>query len=129
MKRERRKRRSELTTEALSFQLDECRRTAKLEGMVLSDEAGMCLASAGNTESCEEVAARLPLVGRRVRDFDGVLFSDQRGFAVRMRRFHIGESELYVCAIGGRPDQRDRQILRSITAVTRILAPVATATA
>jgi hypothetical protein len=91
--------------------------------MVLSDEHGMCLASSGNPASCEEVAARLPLVGRRVRDFDGVLFSAERGFAVKMRRFTVGEVELYVCAIGGRPDLRDRQVARSITGVSRILEP------
>jgi hypothetical protein len=127
MKRERRMRRSDITTVALAYQLDECRRAAQLEAMVLSDEVGVCLALSGDPYSCEEVAARLPLVGRRVRDFDGVLFSPERGFAVRMRRFQIGDSDLYVCAIGGRPDQRDRQIMRSITGVTRILqSPAAT---
>jgi hypothetical protein len=120
--RDRRKRRSDLATVALAYQLEECCRNAQLEGMVLSDEAGLCIALSGDPDSCEEIAARMPMVGRRVTDFDGVLFSPARGFAVRMRRFMIGASELYMCAIGGRPDQRDRQIERSIEGATRILA-------
>ena len=118
----RRKRRSENTTLALGYQLEECRKSAKLEGIVLSDEWGMCLAKSGNAESCDEVAARLPVIGRKTRDFTGVLFSPRRGYEVRMRRFKVGGGELYLCAIGGRPDQRDRQILRSITGVSRILS-------
>lgn len=120
--RDRRKRRSDLASVALSYQLEECCRTAQLEAMVLSDEAGLCLAQSGDPGSCEEIAARLPMVGRRVPEFDGVLFSPVRGFAVRMRRFVIGASELYMCAIGGRPDLRDREIDRSIAGALRILA-------
>lgn len=119
---DRRKRRSNNTTRALRYQLDMCRRASMLEGMVLSDEHGICLAQSGNVAACDEVAARLPLMGQKVRDFAGVMYSAERRYQVRMRRFHVGQGELYVCAIGGRSDQRDRQVLRSITGVSRILA-------
>lgn len=118
---DRRKRRSNNTTRALGYQLDTCRRASMLEGIVVSDENGLCLAKSGNTDACDEVAARLPMMGRKVRDFAGVMYSAERGYKVRMRRFHVGQGELYVCAIGGRSDQRDRQVMHSISGVSRIL--------
>ncbi len=121
--RERRKRRSENTTKALKYQLDACRRQAALEGMVLSDESGVCLAQSGNAESCDEVAARLPLMGSKVRNFEGVLYSADRGWEVRMRRFRVFGAELYVAAIGGNANHRRSQLAHSIGGLSRILAP------
>lgn len=119
--RDRRRHRSENTYTALRHQLESCRRTAGLDGMVLTDESGLPLAASGDEGSCDEVAARLALVGRKVPAFVGVLLSDRGSLAVSMQRFNVGESELYMCAIGGHPDPRAAQIERSINGASRIL--------
>jgi hypothetical protein len=119
---ERRRNRSDNAYTALRYQLDACRRRAGLEGMVLTDETGLALALAGEVGSCDEVAARLSLVGRKVPAFAGVLFSDEGSWEVTMRRFSIGESELYMCAIGGSANPRAVEVERSIGGATRILA-------
>lgn len=122
-KRERRRRRSINTTQALCYQLDACRRSAGLQGMVLSDEDGVCLAAAGDTDACDEVAARMPLVGRKVPTFDGVLFSAESNWSVTMRRFEMFGADLYMCAIGGDEITRDHQVDQSIDGAERILQP------
>ncbi len=120
--KERRTCRSENTTRALSFQLEACRREASLEGMVITDDSGMPLAISGDVGSCDEVAARLALVGRKVPEFHGVMFSDVSSYSVSMRRFEVGGSELYMCAIGGYLAPRNNQMNRSILGAQRILS-------
>src|SRR5438105_2035085 len=63
-KKERRLRRTSEVSRALLYQLEACRASAGLEAVVVSDDAGLCLASAGEPATCEEVAARMPILGR-----------------------------------------------------------------
>ncbi|HLU64912.1 MAG TPA: hypothetical protein VKZ63_01470, partial [Kofleriaceae bacterium] len=98
--RERRRRRSDNTTLALHYQLESSRAAARLDGLVLSDEDGFCLASSGDPEACEEVAARLPFIGRKVPRFEGVLLGCESGWRIRMERVAIAGADLYLCAIG-----------------------------
>lgn len=123
-KLERRHRRSDNTSEALRLQLEECRKAANLEAFVLSDEDGLCLAASGDETACGEVAARLPLLGRKVKHFDGVLLAPNRGWQVRMERFEVSGSELYMAVIGS-SEARDRELHRSIGGAMRILSPSA----
>lgn len=120
--RERRSRRSHDTLEALHLQLETCRRAAGLDGMVLSDQDGLMLARAGDTDACDEVGARLPLLGQRTAEFEGVLLSAESGWRVRMRRFQVGASELYLAAIGGDEGRRESELGRATGAAQRILA-------
>ena len=117
----RRRRRSLNTTQALAYQLDMSRRSGHLQGMILSDEDGVCLAVAGDTDACDEVAARVPLVGRKVPQFDGVLYSPDSAWPVTMRRFRILDTDLYMCAIGGDAARRDKIVKSSIGGASRIL--------
>lgn len=119
---ERRSKRSDNTSQALRYQLEACRREAGLEGMVLADEEGLALAASGDADHCDEIAARLALVGARVADFAGVLLSAEGAWQVSMRRFAIDGSELYMCAIGGDAEPRAAQIDRSIGGCSRILS-------
>jgi len=121
--RERRQRRSDNTTLALHYQLDACRQTAKLDGLILSDEDGFCLAASGDPQACQEVAAQLPFIGRKVRDFEGVLLGTEGGWRICMHRFGVPDGELYLCAIGAAGTERDRQLARSRGGVRRILEP------
>ena len=122
--RDKRKRRSENTTLALHYQLEHSRAAARLDGMVLSDQDGFCLAASGDPEACQEVAARLPMIGRKVPEFQGVLFSAESGWQIRMETIQVGGSELYLCAIGNQPDA-ERVMSRSEFGVRRILSRAA----
>ena len=97
--RERRHRRSDNTTLALHYQLEACRQAARLEGLVLSDEDGFCLAASGDPQACHEVAAQLPFIGRKVGEFEGVLLGTEGGWKIRMQRFGVTGGQLFLCAI------------------------------
>jgi hypothetical protein len=118
---ERRKRRSDHLNRALEYQLEACREDAGLEAMLLTDDEGLAVAASGEAGACDELAARLALIGRKVPEFVGILFSAEGSREVSMQRFAIDGAELYMCAVGGGPDPRARQIRRSIGGCARIL--------
>ena len=120
---ERRHNRSANTTRALCFQLNAALNRAELEGFVLTDEGGVCLAAAGNSYACDEIAAHLPLVGRKVGEFEGVLFGPGAQWDVQMRRFEVEGTQLFLCAIG-ESERRQAQLNHSVKGVSRILMPV-----
>ena len=119
-KTERRRRRGSTTTESLRYQLDACCQDGRLEAMVLADEDGLLLASSG--ESCEAVAAKMAILGCRIREFTGTLLEHGHRWDVQMIKVPIEGSELLVCAVGGSVEQRKRQIARGAEGAARILA-------
>jgi hypothetical protein len=122
MRKERRHRRAQTVTLALSYQLDDCCRDGAMEAMVVADSDGLPLAAAGDAYACDEVAARMVLVGPRIRAFDGTLLGAGKRWDVQMQKVELDGSELLVCAVGGTPDQRARQIARGAAGALRILA-------
>jgi hypothetical protein len=122
MRKERRRRRaSHSVTLALTYQLDECCKDGGVQAMVVADADGLPLAAAGDTYACDEVAARMVLVGPRITQFDGTLFGDGKRYDVQMAKVAIHGDEVLVCAVGGSPDQRTRQIARGAAGAMRIL--------
>ncbi len=121
---ERRHKRSANTTRALCYQLSASLSNAKLQGLVLADDDGVCLAAAGDNRACNEIAAHLPLLGRKVNEFEGILFGPEAQWDVQMRRFDVEGSNLYLCAIGG-SEVRNDQLEQSLGGVARILMPAA----
>ncbi len=119
---ERRHNRSANTTRALCFQLSAALRRAELEGMVLTDEDGVCLATAGDDHACDEIAAHLPMMGRKVGVFEGVLFGPEAQWDIQMKRFSVEGTDLFLCAIG-EGEARNDQLQQSIDGVARILMP------
>ena len=119
---ERRRRRAETLTLALSYQLDDCCRDGGIQAMVIADGDGLPLAAAGDAYACDEVAARMVLVGPRIRSFDGTLFGGGCRWDVQMAKVDVDGSELLVCAVGGSADARKRQIARGAAGAVRILA-------
>ena len=81
----------------------------------------MPLASSGDTFACDEVAARMVLVGHRIEAFDGVLLGSAK-WDVQMVKITVEGSDLLVCAVGGSPEARKRQIARGAEGALRILA-------
>jgi len=119
---ERRRRRADTTTQALSYQLAACCEDGRIEAMVVADGDGLPLASSGDTYACDEVAARMVLVGPRIQSFDGTLLGSGHKWDVQMVKVHVDGSELLVCAVGGSREARNRQIQRGAEGALRILA-------
>lgn len=90
--------------------------------MVVADGDGLPLASSGDTFACDEVAARMVLVGPRIKSFDGTLLGDGHRWDVQMVKVEIEGTELLVCAVGGSPAARQREIARGAAGALRILA-------
>src|SRR3954469_11530944 len=89
MRKERRLRRAATTTQALQYQLDQCCRDGDMEAMVVADRDGLPLAAAGDSYACDEVAARMVLVGPRISAFDGTLLGDKKQWDVQMTKVRI----------------------------------------
>jgi hypothetical protein len=118
---ERRRRRSELITQALTYQLNACCEDGRIHAMVIADDEGLPLASAGDGATCDEVAATMALIANRTDQFTGTLLRGGRYWDIQMARVPVDGSELVVCAIGGSPEQRDRQVARGAQGTRRIL--------
>jgi hypothetical protein len=122
MRTERRRRRANTTTQALRYQLDACCETGRIDCMVVADGDGLPLASSGDTYACDEVAARMVLVGPRIKEFNGTLLGQGQRWDVQMVKVEVDGSELLVCAVGGTAEARRRQITRGAEGALRILA-------
>jgi hypothetical protein len=118
---ERRMRRSQNATKALNFQLAACCSEGDIAAMVIADGDGMPLASSGDGTACEEVAARMVLIGRKIQEFSGTLLGAGAQWEVQMSKMMIDDHELLVCAVGGNAEQRQRQIARGANGAQRIL--------
>ena len=119
---ERRQRRSLKLEQALQFQLDACRLEGRLDTLLVSDDWGLCVAESPAGGSGAELAACLPpaaacgLAGVAARLPGGT------AKAMDLAELVIGSSQLFVCAVGGRPDRRAASLLRVEAGFRRILA-------
>jgi len=89
---------------------------------VVADGDGLPLASSGDTFACDEVAARMVLVGARIKEFNGTLLGGGHRWDVQMMKVDFEGTELLVCAVGGTAESRNRQIRRGAEGALRILA-------
>ena len=121
----RRQRRSDDVLIAMTYQLEACRQEAELEAMIVSDENGLCVVSSGKPETCEELAARLPIIGRNAPDFGGILLSGNGGLKMVVKTFTFAGTSLYACALGKPHARLETTLARGIKGVTRILAAAA----
>jgi hypothetical protein len=118
---DRRHRRSELITQALTFQLLACCEDGRMHAMVVADEDGLPLAASGDVQACDEVAASMAQVAARTDAFSGTLLRGGRHWEVQMARLVVDGSPLVVCAVGGSTEQRGRQLARGTQGARRIL--------
>lgn len=121
MKTDRRSDRSSNPTAALGLQLRACQQSGALQAMVVTDLDGVPMATAGDPYVCEEVAGRVVLVGRKIRDFSGTLLDHGRHWDVKMTKVDVDGGEVLVCAVGGSALGREQQLARSADGTRRIL--------
>jgi hypothetical protein len=115
---ERRVRRSSSRDLALGFQLEHVRDRARLEALVLADDDGLVVASAGDAAVCREVAAHAPLLARSILGVD--LPPLLRGAEVAIRVVEVHGQPLYLASVGGGV-ARDALLAHSARGVHRIL--------
>jgi hypothetical protein len=114
---ERRIRRSEQRELALRYQIDHVRDQARLEALVLADDAGLVIAESGDRAVCEELAAIAPLLGRTLGMPMPPLL---RGADVAVRTIRVHGQPLFLASVGGTV-ARDAVISSSLRGVERIL--------
>jgi len=118
---ERRHHRSDLITQALTYQLHACREDGRMHAMVVADEDGLPLAASGDAHACDELAASMAQIAARTEEFTGTLLLGGRRWEVAMTRLSVDGAHLMVCAVGGSDDQRQRQVVRGAQGARRIL--------
>ncbi len=90
--------------------------------MIVADETGTCLARVGAEETCGEIAAAAPMIGRRAERFRGVLLHGGGQVPVALRRVDVDGFPLFVCAVGAADDRSEQLAARAAGAATRLLA-------
>lgn len=118
---ERRRRRTNVITEALTYQLRACCEDGGMQAMVIADDEGLPLAASGDAGACDELAARMALVGAKTPGFSGTLLGNGQRWDVDMTKVSVQGSQLLVCAMGGNAEQRRQQITRGAAGTVRIL--------
>jgi len=118
---ERRRHRSDDALSALTRLLEAARARAGLDALAVADTAGLLVAGAGASQTCEELAAWAPVVARAPANdavagmgapFDG---------RTSLRRLFVGGSEIVVACLG---KNRSTAELDAVSAgCQRILSP------
>ena len=119
--RERRKHRSADMGQALQLQLDACRREGGVDAILVSDDLGLCVASSGVGHKRDELAARIPpaaVAGLNTLPAGEPSLGDSTAF----KSFVIDRSELFVCVVGGHPENQAASLDRAENGFRRILA-------
>lgn len=126
---ERRRRRSDQTLTALTYQLEHIYRNEGLRNFTLANTSGLVIASAGDPLESEVLAAYAPLLARSVeRRFRHQviariqnLLPDLKAEALHVRQFQV-DGEVLFLTLAGKPGvYRDVGLYRAITGVRRIL--------
>lgn len=116
---DRRNHRSDNRTEALHFQLEHTRRSGRFEALVLADEDGLVIASAGELGVCEELGAFAPLFTRSPLGMP--MPPMLQGAEVGVRPLKPLGHDLFLACIGGGV-ARDALLSHSSQGVNRILS-------
>ena len=119
MLQERRQQRTTERDAALRYQLEHSRARGGLEALVLADQQGLLVASAGDIAVCEELGAIAPLMTRSVMGMP--LPPLLRGGEVVVRSLRLYGQDLYLACVGGGV-ARDALMSNSVSGVQRILA-------
>ena len=115
---ERRSHRSSESPMALRFQLESTKTRGNLEALVLANDEGLPLASAGEGAVCTELAAIAPFLGRG--HFGLPLPPMLQGAEVAVRPLMVHGVPLYLASVGGSV-ARDALLVSSLRGVQRIL--------
>ncbi|HEX4355861.1 MAG TPA: hypothetical protein VHZ95_23195 [Polyangiales bacterium] len=115
---ERRGRRSHEHTTALRYQLESTRERGHLSALALTDQDGLLLAFAGETDVCEELGAVAPLIARGAPVHLDTPAAD--GGDVIVRAIDCFGEPLFLASLGGGV-AREALLAHSARGIQRIL--------
>ena len=126
---ERRRRRSEITLEALTHQLEHIFEQESLHNFTLADERGLVVAQAGSRHESEVLAAYSPMLASTVDDRSrrqvlsriNSVAPTITANSIHVREFTVDGSRLFLTLVGRPGVYRDVGLYRAITGVRRIL--------
>jgi hypothetical protein len=118
----RRIRRSDNVTKALSLQLKAAAERANFDSIVLGDDLGMVVAEAGKRKRNEQLAALSPILSPAFVSWRGQVKTRRGNVLVSIAPMQIGNSRLYLTATGGDTNAISRELFKSGLGVARILS-------
>ncbi len=118
----RRVTRSEDVQEALRLQLTASAGRAEFTSMVLADELGTVIASTGNSEVGEELAAISPILSPGMKTWRGDVHTNRGKVKLVIAPVTVENNVLYLSATHGRESLITQELFISGRGVTRILA-------
>jgi hypothetical protein len=119
---ERRQRRSDDVVTALHYQLASARAEAGLDALVLVDDRGSLLASAGAWAPCEELAAFAPLLARPEEVVRSAVAGRLAALAEDTTSLSLGDEQAPILLCGRGRGARRQALLRAAEGCLRILA-------
>jgi hypothetical protein len=91
--------------------------------MVLIDAEGYLVATAGDDHLCDELEIEMEKISKDAEVFDGRVELPSSGTKeVYVRRIEALGNEFWLCAAGGEPERRRREIDTSMAGIGRILS-------
>lgn len=118
--RERRRRRAENPARALELALTAAAGRGALDAVLLADDFGMIVSKSDTGLDLEDVAAVTPIVGRGRGAASIRRGGEPRSLGVRT--VSLGDELLYLAAVGGTDEARNRELDAVAKAASRILA-------
>lgn len=127
--RDRRRRRSSNTYEAITYQLEYILEEQGLQNFVLGDSRGLLLATAGRQDDAHVLAAYAPVVAKcmdKSRYYDvidriGGFIPEADPQTVAFRTFDVYGEQLHLVLLGEAGKLNQISIYRAVTGVRRIL--------
>lgn len=117
---ERRRNRSENTSDALRLALNSAAKRGALDAVLLVDDEGMLVAQSDSGVDLSMLAAVTPIVGRG-RAVPKIK-RDGRSLDLAVDSMRLFDETIYVAVLGGSRRSRSREVLGSKAAAKRILA-------
>jgi hypothetical protein len=106
---------------ALSFQLSATAERAEFTSIVLADENGLVMASSGNPDVCEHMAALSPILSAKMRLWHGELETNRGKVQMSVAPLRVEGNLLYLAAAEGRKSYITKELFFGGRGVTRIL--------
>lgn len=117
----RRVKRSDDVKEALELQLVASKERARFSSIVLSDDAGLVIALAGNRAVGEQIAAYSPLLVGNSKTWHGTMRTNRGPVRVSVAPVRYKGSHLYLSATEGTGSEIPKELFTSGRGVLRIL--------
>ncbi len=119
---ERRSKRSEILYEALALQLGASAKRARFSSLVLADDAGLVVQSAGNEAISEHLAAISPGLAKMMMPWHGKVTTNRGEVRLTIAPFKNDGNPMYLCATEGLPDKIPKELFKTGLGIVRILS-------